>query len=73
MADEAAALSFDGLGTDFADRTLRGIDAATAAEVSAAYRTYVDGSWTVVLVGDAEVIVEPVRALGRGAPVVVYG
>lgn len=71
VADEAAALSFDGLSTDFADQTLREIDAATATQVSAAYRRYVDGAWTIVLVGDAATIVEPVRALGRGAPVVV--
>ncbi|MBK8867852.1 MAG: insulinase family protein [Dermatophilaceae bacterium] len=71
VAEEAAALSFDGLGTDFADRTLRAIAAASADEVSTAYRQFVDGSWTVVVVGDAASIAEPIAALGRGTPTVV--
>lgn len=53
IADEAAALSYDGLGTDFTNRTLADIATMDAARLTAAYRRFVDGRWTVVLVGDA--------------------
>lgn len=71
VADEAAALSFEGLGTDFSSRILAEVATMTPERLGAAYREFVDGAWTVVLVGDASQFVNDVRALGRGAVTVV--
>ncbi len=67
VADEAASLSYDGLGTDFTSRTLAGIDRMDPEGLGAAYRRFVDGAWTIVLVGDAATFADGVGALGRGA------
>ena len=71
VADEAANLSYDGLDTAFTSRNLREVAAMTAERAHAAYREFVDGRWTVVLVGDAATFVEQLRALGRGDVTVV--
>ncbi|MBK8468972.1 MAG: hypothetical protein IPL45_04045 [Actinomycetales bacterium] len=60
------------MSTDFSSRILgRGGDRHRGGS-GAAYREFVDGAWTVVLVGDASQIRQlNVRALGRGAVTVV--
>lgn len=65
VADEAAGLSYDGLGTDFTTGILAEIAQMTPARLDAAYRRFVDGRWTVVLVGDAAAIETGVRGLGE--------
>ena len=71
VADEAASLSYDGLDTEFTSRNLREVAAMDAARAVAAYREFVDGQWTVVLVGDAQAFLADVQALGRGEVTVV--
>ncbi len=66
VADEAAALAYDGLTTGFTGQTLRDLTGMDADRVGAAYRRFVDGRWTVVLVGDAAGFIDGVRDLGRG-------
>ncbi|HRC13279.1 MAG TPA: pitrilysin family protein [Dermatophilaceae bacterium] len=71
IADEAASLSYDGLDTEFTSRNLGEVARMDADRAGAAYREFVDGRWTVVLVGDAAGFVADVRALGRGDVTVV--
>lgn len=63
IADEAAGLSYDGLTTDFTTNTLAEIARMTTQRLDAAYRRFVDGRWTVVLVGDAAAVAPGLRAL----------
>jgi predicted Zn-dependent peptidase len=71
IADEAIGLACDGLGTEFTTSTLREIATMDPERLGTAYRRFVDGTWTVVLVGDAAAIVDRVRDLGRGEVTVV--
>ena len=71
VADEAAMLCLDGLTTQFTTDTLAALGRLTAAELSEAYRRYVTGRWTVVLVGDATRHADAVARLGRGPVTVV--
>ena len=71
IADEAASLSYDGLDTEFTSRNLGEVARMDADRAGAAYREFVDGRWTVVLVGDGAGFVADVRALGRGDVTVV--
>jgi len=66
VAEEAAALSLEGLTTDFTTENLRALADVDAAAMTAAYNRYVTGEWTVVIVGDASLYAEGVQALGRG-------
>jgi predicted Zn-dependent peptidase len=56
----------DGLTTDFTTELLGKVRALTPDALTQAYREVVDGSWTVVVVGDAESLVEGLTGLGRG-------
>jgi predicted Zn-dependent peptidase len=71
IADEAATLAFEGLTTEFTTANLRDMADVDAARMHAAYRSFVDGRWTVVVVGDAATHADGVRALGRGDVTVV--
>ena len=71
IADEAAALAFEGLTTQFTTANLRDMATVDAARMHAAYRSFVDGTWTVVVVGDAATHAEGVRGLGRGDVTIV--
>ncbi len=71
IADEAAGLALDGLPLGFTTENLARTRALTADELSAAYTRYVDGRWSVVVVGDANLYADAVRALGRGEVTVV--
>ncbi len=71
LADEAAARALEGLTTEHTTATLRQMADLTPERLTEAYRRYVDGSWTIVVVGDAEQIADPIRELGVGAVTVV--
>jgi predicted Zn-dependent peptidase len=66
VAEEAAGLSLDGLTTEFTTANLHALLDVDAATLSAAYDRYVDGRWTVIVVGDAALYAEPIRSLNRG-------
>jgi zinc protease len=71
VADEAAGLSLEGLTTDFTTASLRALDDVDAEVLTKAYGRYVTGEWTVIIVGDASMYAEGVRALGRGEVVIL--
>ncbi len=71
IADEAAGLALEGLTTEFTTANLRDMATVDAARLDAAYRSFVDGQWTVVVVGDADSHADGVRALGRGDVTVI--
>ncbi len=73
IADEAASLSLEGLTTAFTTANLRDMVTLEADRLQAAYRAFVDGRWTIVVVGDAASHLEGIRALGRGDVTVVAG
>ncbi len=66
IADEATGRALEGLGTADTTRVLQATAVLTPSDLALAYRAYVDGTWTVVLVGDAASIVPQVESLGRG-------
>jgi zinc protease len=66
VAEEAATLSLEGLTTVFTTKNLHALLNVDAATLAAAYDRYVNGEWTVVVVGDASLYAEGVRALDRG-------
>ena len=71
IADEAAGLVYDGLTTEFTTTLNAEIRDIDHERLGTAYRRFVDGRWTIVLVGDAGRFVDGVRALGRGDVTVV--
>jgi zinc protease len=66
IAEEAAALSLEGLTTEFTTTNLQALLHVEAATLAAAYDRYVTGEWTVVIVGDASLYADGVRDLNRG-------
>lgn len=70
VADEAAARALDGTSTAETTRTLQDMAGLTAERLTEAYRRYVDGQWTVVVVGDAAACEDQVRDV-TGLPVTV--
>ena len=66
VAEEAAGLSLEGLTTEFTTANLLALADVDAAALAAAYDRYVNGEWTVVIVGDASLYAEGVQALDRG-------
>ena len=71
LADEAAMLALDGLGTQFTTDMLTAMRDLTPQDLQTAYRRWVDGRWTVVVVGDAASCADGLRELGIGAVTVV--
>ena len=71
VADEAVTMALDGLTTDFTTRTLEAMRRLDGDQLTEAYRTWVQGEWTVVVVGDASTYADAVRALGVGEVSVV--
>lgn len=71
VADEAAGFALEGLTTEFTTQLLADLPRLTPDRVGAAYRRFVEESWTITLVGDASAYAEGVRALGRGELTVV--
>ena len=66
VADEASTMALEGLSTEFTTANLLDLATVDAERLSAAYRRFVTGAWTVVVVGDAERYADGVRGLGRG-------
>ena len=66
VADEAAALSLEGLTTEFTTANLLALADVDAATLTAAYGRFVTGDWTVVIVGDATLYADGVRDLNAG-------
>lgn len=71
LADEAAALSLEGLTTEFTTASLLALADVDADALATAYKRYVTGEWTVIVVGDASLYAEGVRGLGRGEVTVI--
>ncbi|MBK6886023.1 MAG: insulinase family protein [Tetrasphaera sp.] len=71
VADEAATLVLDGLPLTFTTANLDAMGRLTPEALAAAYGRFVDGQWTIVIVGDASVYADRIRALGRGPVTVV--
>ncbi len=71
VAEEAAGLSLEGLTTEFTTANLLALAEVDPEILAAAYGRYVDGQWTVVIVGDASLYAGGVRGLGRGEVTVI--
>jgi predicted Zn-dependent peptidase len=71
VADEAAALSLEGLTTQFTTDNLERMRSLDPDALLAAWRQWVTGEWTVVVVGDAARWADGLRGLGLGEVVVV--
>lgn len=71
LADEAAARALEGLTTQHTTETLHEMADLTPERLTDAYRRYVKDAWTIVVVGDAEQIADPIRDLGVGEVTVV--
>lgn len=66
VADESAGLALEGLPVEFPTANLRRMEALTTGDIDNAWgRTRASG-WTVVIVGDAVTLADPLRALGCG-------
>ena len=64
-------MALDGLTTDFTTQTLEAMRGLDGEQLTAAYREWVQGEWTVVMVGDASTYADGVRDLGVGEVSVV--
>ena len=71
VADEAAALSLEGLTTQFTTDNLERMRSLDPDALLTAWRQWVTGEWTVVVVGDAARWADGLRGLGLGEVVVV--
>ncbi len=71
VADEAITRAMDGSDTAETTRTLQDMAALTPERLAQAYRRYVDGRWTVVVVGDAQACQADLEQLDLGPLVVV--
>lgn len=74
VADQAAAQVLAGLPTDYLDSSLAALRDVTPDSATAAYASVVDvGAASLVVVGAADQLAEPLRALGYDDLVVVEG
>ena len=71
VADEAATMALEGLTTEFTTRNLEQMRELRPDELQEAYRRWVQGEWTVVVVGDASAYADAIRELGVGDVTVV--
>lgn len=71
VADEVADLLLTELPLDFPTRTVTEVTELTPEALDAAWREWITGEWTLVVVGDAASIVDGLRELGRGEVTVV--
>lgn len=65
IADEAAALVIEGLPSDFTTTNLRAVQALDPERLGTAYGRVHPQGWTIILVGDAATIADPVRTWAR--------
>jgi predicted Zn-dependent peptidase len=66
VADEASSLALEGLTTAFTTANLEAIRQLEPPTLVEAYRRWVTGEWTVVLVGDASTYAGGIQELGIG-------
>lgn len=66
VADELSALALEGLPSDQPQRTLGAMRALEPEDLGRALGTLGPDGWTVVLVADADTVLEPLRASGIG-------
>jgi predicted Zn-dependent peptidase len=67
VADQVATQVLAGLDEDYVDRSLAALRSVTPESATAAYQSLVDlDNLTLVVVGDADRLAEPVRAAGFG-------
>jgi len=66
VADEAAQRALEGLTTEHTTRVLQDMRELTPKRLRKAYRDWIDGTWTSVVVGDASVLKKSLRKLDRG-------
>ncbi|QQS00088.1 MAG: insulinase family protein [Austwickia sp.] len=66
IADEAAQRALEGLTTEHTTRVLHDMRELTPKRLRKAYRDWIDGTWTSIVVGDAGQLKKPLRALDRG-------
>ena len=71
VADEAANLALEGLTTHFTTQTLVAMQDLDADALGRAYRRWVTGEWTIVVVGDAATYADGLRDAGLGEVSVV--
>jgi predicted Zn-dependent peptidase len=71
VADEAATMALDGLNAAATTETLETMLDLDPERLAAAYGQWVQGEWTVVIVGDATTHAQGVRELGIGEVTVV--
>jgi len=71
VADEAAGLALEGLTTAFTTENLQAMQELDSDALASAYTRWVDGQWTVVVVGDASLYADQLKELGRGDVTVV--
>lgn len=71
VADEAAVLRSNGLGTEFVSAYLEQLATLTPADLDAAWAKWADEPRTIVLVGDADAHADGIRELGIGEVTVV--
>ena len=68
---DVVILALDGLTTQFTTDNLLAMQSLTGDALVEAYRRWVDGQWTVVVVGDASLYADQLKELGRGEVTVV--
>jgi len=71
VADEAASLALEGLTTQFTTDNLLAMQSLDSDALVEAYQRWVDGQWTVVIVGDASLYADELKTLSRGDVTVV--
>ncbi|MEN3123628.1 pitrilysin family protein [Janibacter sp. LM] len=71
IADETVGLAGDELPLTFTSDVIAAMRELTPADLDAAWRSHVDHSWTIVVVGDASTYRDEVEALGLGPVTVV--
>ncbi|NNM45811.1 M16 family metallopeptidase [Knoellia koreensis] len=71
VADEASMLALEGLTTQFTTDNLEAMRALTPEQLAEAWRRWVTGEWTVIVVGDASTYADAIRDLGVGTVSVV--
>lgn len=71
VADEASTMALEGLTTAFTTENLERMRALEPDDLTAAWRTWATGEWTVVVVGDAATYADGIRGLGVGEVSVV--
>ena len=66
VADEAAQRALEGLTTEHTTQVLKDMRDLTPKRLRKAYREWIDGTWTSVVVGDAAELKKSLRKLDRG-------